>query len=286
LRAADLRAADLRAVDFRAVFLRAAVLRAGLFRAAVFRAALFRAVDLRAVDLRAVLLRAAVLRAAVFRAAVLRAAAFRGAVFRAVDRRAVVFLLAVRFFPVVLVAIGLLRCCLVSLSDPFTRTRTPVYASLVLQACRTTWQVNSSYLVYAHIMRVVAIQQTTSLNCNTRIFRAASHDTAIRASRTRNDSLCAEVARKSYCSARTQCRRVMTSDFTRQKTVHGLSSTRTRYSRRVTALIHLQQGVRERIFRDMRIAGERKVEGDTEEQSQRQQRRKRPRHENLRIKVG
>ena len=51
-------------------------------------------------------------------------------------------------------------------------------------------------------------------------------------------------------------------------------------------LIHLQQGVRERIFRNVRIAGERKVEGDTEEQSQRQQRRKRPRHENLCVEVG
>ncbi|BAQ18061.1 hypothetical protein GL4_2627 [Methyloceanibacter caenitepidi] len=77
-----------------------------------------------------------------------------------------------------------------SLSDPFTRTRTPDYASLVLQACRTTWQVNSFYLVYAHIMRIVAIQQITPLNCNTRIFHSALHNTAVRASRSSTDSPC------------------------------------------------------------------------------------------------
>jgi hypothetical protein len=135
---ADFRAVDLRAVERRAVLLRAVDFRAA-GRLAVFRAvrpvfrAVFRAVRavlraaLRAGRRFAAVLRAVFLAAfrtvrpafrAVFRAvrAVLRAAGLR-AVLRAVFRlaaaprragllRAVFFLLVVRFFPVVLVAIG------------------------------------------------------------------------------------------------------------------------------------------------------------------------------------
>jgi len=140
LRAVERRPAGFRAVDLLAVVLRAALfravgLRAALRRAEVLRAADFRAVDFRAVLRLAVLFLAAVLRAD-FRALVLRAvflaAVFLAVVFRAdfralvlravflaavflaglrrlaVLRRDVVFLV-VRFFPVVLVAMVLLR---------------------------------------------------------------------------------------------------------------------------------------------------------------------------------
>ncbi|MGK2923130.1 MAG: hypothetical protein ACSLE4_10155 [Methyloceanibacter sp.] len=88
----------------------AAVFRAGAFRAdfLAFRAD-FRAVLLRAVDFLAVLRLAG--RRAVFRA-----------VFR-VALRAVDFLLVVRFFPVFLVAIALLRCCFDVAHLPVPKTR-------------------------------------------------------------------------------------------------------------------------------------------------------------------
>jgi hypothetical protein len=147
--AAGFRAGDFRAVDFRAdvvrladlladfldVVLRAVVLRAGRFRAVDFRAEVLRAADLlagllraldlaevfRAVVLRAFVFRAVDLRAAVFRAVDFRAGVFLALVFRALERAAVARLvpvlplrapalrLDVRFFPLVFIAMVLLR---------------------------------------------------------------------------------------------------------------------------------------------------------------------------------
>ena len=132
---------DAAGAGFLAGVLRAAVLRAVAFFALVFLAAVFRAVA------RFAVLRAPVLRA-VLRAvrAVLRAVR---AVFRAVFRaplRAPVFLLVVRFFPLVLVAMAsapILLCCR---TRPLKRTRTcSNHAFPLVQACRPAWRVNSFF---------------------------------------------------------------------------------------------------------------------------------------------
>jgi len=126
------------ATGFATATLRAGALRAAGFRAAGFRAAGLRAVVLRAAGFRAVLLE--VLRADVLRAAARFGVALRAvlrtarAVVRAVLRtmraaflavlRGFVFLLVVRFFPLVFVAMAsapILLCCR---ARPLTRTRT------------------------------------------------------------------------------------------------------------------------------------------------------------------
>ena len=119
-------------------------------RAGALRAAGFRAAGLRAVDRLAAVFRAGVFFfAAVFLAVVLRAAR---AVLRAVLRtvravflallRGLVFLLVVRFFPLVLVAMAcapILLCCR---TRPLKRTRTCTNHASLVQACRPTGRVN------------------------------------------------------------------------------------------------------------------------------------------------
>lgn len=194
--AAGLRAGALRAADFAARF------RAG-FRAdfrAVDRRAVERRADLRAprAALRAVLRPArAVLRAvlrparavlrAVFRAdlrafrAVLRTVlrAFR-AVLRAVPRRAdarragllrAVFLV-VRFFPVVLVAMSLLRFCFDDASTRSTRRVHRITLHLV-QACRPTWRVNYFFSLYADCSRKWQFDGRSSPDFNNQFFPIA-----------------------------------------------------------------------------------------------------------------
>ena len=144
LRAAGLRAAGLRAAGFRAAGLRAVVLRVEVLRAVDLRAVLPRAAVFRAgaflVVFLAVVLRAVVLRAVVLRAPVLRAVVFLAALARPPVRLlAVVFLVVVRFFPL-LVAMVLLRfCCCMSPSH--TGACTPNHA-LQVQACRPAQRVN------------------------------------------------------------------------------------------------------------------------------------------------
>jgi hypothetical protein len=145
LRAVLLRAAERRPAGFRAVALRAEVLRAEVLRAAPLRAVDFRAVLPLAVLFLAVVfradLRALVLRA-VFLAAVFRAAVFRAGLRRlAVLRRDVVFLV-VRFFPVVLVAMVLLRSESVAARGHRKHRRMRASHALQVQACRPTCRVN------------------------------------------------------------------------------------------------------------------------------------------------
>ena len=147
LRAAPLRAADLRAVVLRAVVLRDADFRAVDFRAVLRLAVLFLAVVFRA-DLRALVLRAVFL-AAVFLAAVFRAAVFRaGLRLLAVLRRDVVFLV-VRFFPVVLVAMVLLRSESVAARGHRKHRRMRASHALQVQARRPTYRVQLFFLLYA-----------------------------------------------------------------------------------------------------------------------------------------
>lgn len=150
-------AAGLRAAGFLAAGLRAGALRAVVFRAAGRRAAVLRAVVLRAAARRAVLFRAGAFLAAVFLAAdflavVFFAAVFCAPVFFAPDRaalalrpvvlRELVFLLAVRFFPVVLVAMVLLRFSSVAAGARRRRTRACTNHVSQVQACRPTRRVN------------------------------------------------------------------------------------------------------------------------------------------------
>ena len=127
----------------RAAGLRAAALRAG-FLAAVLRAEVLRAVARLAPVFAAPVLRFAL---AVFRAvlrvvrAVLRAVLrVVRAVFRAA-LRGLVFLLVVRFFPLVLVAMVCAPFLLLMPRRPLKRTLARITASLV-QACRLTRRVN------------------------------------------------------------------------------------------------------------------------------------------------
>jgi len=157
-------AAGSRAAGFLAAGLRAGALRAVVFRAAGRRAAVLRAVVLRAAARRAVLFRAGAFLAAVFLAAdflavVFFAAVFCAPVFFAPDRaalalrpvvlRELVFLLAVRFFPVVLVAMVLLRFSSVAAGARGRRTRACTNHVSQVQACRPTRRVNCFFSLYA-----------------------------------------------------------------------------------------------------------------------------------------
>ena len=141
LRAGALRAAGLRAAGFRAAGLRAVVLRAAGFRAVlleVLRAEVLRAVARFAVVLRAVVLRAVLRTARPVLRAVLRTVR---ATFLAV-LRGVVFLLVVRFFPLVFVAMAsapILLCCR---TPPLKRTRRCTNHAPLVQAYRPTRRVN------------------------------------------------------------------------------------------------------------------------------------------------
>jgi hypothetical protein len=137
-------------------FVTAAGLRAGALRTAGLRAAGFRAAGLRAVLLE--VLRAEVLRAVARFAVALRAPVLRTVlrtarpVLRAVLRtvratflavlRGVVFLLVVRFFPLVFVAMAsapILLCCR---TPPLKRTRRCTNHASLVQAYRPTRRVN------------------------------------------------------------------------------------------------------------------------------------------------
>jgi hypothetical protein len=142
---------------FRTV-LRAVLRAAG--RLAVLRAVLRTA-------LRAVL-RDAGLRAAVLRAVFRLAAALR----RAGLLRAVVFLV-VRFFPVVLVAIGfapILFCDVASTRSTDAYIGTTLH---LVQACRPTWQVNYFFSVYALCTRKWQFGEHSSPNFNNQFFLSA-----------------------------------------------------------------------------------------------------------------
>jgi hypothetical protein len=141
--AAGLGATALAATGFAAI----AALRTGALRAAGFRAGFL--VVLRAEVFRAVVLRAVARLAPVFFAPVLRTVR---AVLRAVLRtvravflallRGLVFLLVVRFFPLVLVAMAcapILICCR---TRPRKRTRACTNHTSLVQACRPTGRVN------------------------------------------------------------------------------------------------------------------------------------------------
>ena len=172
--AVDLRAVVLRAVVLRAAGLRAVVpaLRAVERRAVDERPAALRVDDFRAEDLRAELLRAELLRAELFllapRLALLRAelffAAARLVVLRAVDfvlrfaapvlravarlapalLRAPFFLAVLRFFPVVFVAIALLRSDL----SLHATTDADVHARITLHRSKLVVQPNESIVFW------------------------------------------------------------------------------------------------------------------------------------------
>jgi hypothetical protein len=146
-------AAAFAATGFAAAGLRTGALRAAGFRAAVFLVAL-RAAVLRAAGLRAVA-RLAALRAGAFFAPVLRAVlrAVR-AVLRTVRAaflavlRGLAFLLVVRFFPLVLVAMACAPILLWCRTRPVKRTRSCTNHASLVQACRPTGRVNCFFQLY------------------------------------------------------------------------------------------------------------------------------------------
>ena len=171
-------AVDLGAVDLRAAGLRDVVLalRAVERRAVDERPAALRVDDFRAVDLRAGVLRAEVLRVEVLRAEVLRAVLFFAAarlvllravdfvlrfaapVLRAVGRLAPAllrapFFLAVRFFPVVFVAIALLRSDL----SLHATTDAAVHARITLHRSKLAVQPNESIVFWSIRRRPVKV---------------------------------------------------------------------------------------------------------------------------------